>query len=657
MAVDDAGPPDDELRPVTLLFADVVGSTALGERLAPEEVKSLIGECVTRMSRAVEEFGGRVQAYQGDGICAYFGVPRAHEDDPERAARAALRILQLVGEDARDIEAAWGIPRFGVRIGINSGQTAVGRVGDSAPQTVALGDAGNVAARLQTEAAPGTIVVGEATARQLMRRFVLEWLGDLAVRNRAQRVSAYRLVRPTTKEQSTPAGPLVAREHELGRLTAKLGELRAGRGAIVFVLGDAGVGKTRVLAELRERAGHGALWLEGRCPSYGGVPPYDPFIQILRSWLGLSESDLEITVRTRLRARVTALLDARAGEVLPALATLLAVRADSVERPPAGGIAHGLRGAYVTWLEALARVQPVVVAIEDLQAADAATCELATDVLALTDRAPVMVVASSRVEPESAGWSVRLAALGSYLHRTTELALEPLCDEAAGALADALAPDGLDESTRRDLVERAEGNPLYLEELVHALHEGHAPERQRTWTINLRPAELPTALESLLVARIDRLPAEARRLAQTAAAIGRVFAVDLLVLAAGGQDVQQGLVQLLRAGVVSELHRYPDFECAFRHGLLQEVALTTLTPERKAQLYDGVAAAAEQFYARRLDDHLEQIAYYYARSNRRSKAGSYLGRAADRARVLGDAAEADRLSRRREALAASAPPP
>ena len=652
MAGDDASPPDDELRPVTLLFADVVGSTALGERLAPDEVKSLIGECVTRMSRAVEEFGGRVQAYQGDGICAYFGVPHAHEDDPERAARAALRILQLVGEDARDVEAAWGIQLFGVRVGINSGQTAVGRVGDADPQTVALGDAGNVAARLQTEAAPGTIVVGEATARHLMRRFVLEWLGDLAVRNRAQRVSAYRLVRPANNEQATPVGPLVAREDELGRLTAKLEELRAGRGAIVFVLGDAGIGKTRVLAELRERAGHGALWLEGRCPSYGGVSPYEPFIQILRGWLGLAESDPEITVRTRLRARVTTLLDERAGDVLPALATLLSVRGDLAEHPPTGAIGHGLRGAYVTWLEALARLQPVVLAIEDMHAADASTCELANEILALTDRAPVMVVASSRVDPDSAGWSVRLAALGSYVHRTTELALEPLSEEAAGALADVLAPGGLDESTRRDLVERAEGNPLYLEELVHALREGHAPERQRAWTINLQPAELPTALESLLVARIDRLPADARRLAQTAAAIGRVFAVDLLALATGEQDVQRGLVQLLRAGVVSELHRYPDFECEFRHGLLQEVALATLTPERKTQLYDRVASAAEQLYAQRLDDHLEQIAYYYARSSQRSKAGSYLGRAADRARVLGDAAAADRLSRRLEALAA-----
>ena len=150
----------DEVRPVTILFADIVGSTALGERLAPEETKALVGECVTIMSRAVEEYGGTVQAYQGDGICAYFGVPRAHENDPERAALAGLRILGLMDEYTRDIERAWEIPGFSVRVGINSGRAAVGLVGAAEPQAVALGDATNVAARVQASAEPGTVACG-----------------------------------------------------------------------------------------------------------------------------------------------------------------------------------------------------------------------------------------------------------------------------------------------------------------------------------------------------------------------------------------------------------------------------------------------------------------------------------------------------------------
>src|SRR5512145_1641431 len=227
----------DELRPVTVLFSDIVGSTALGERLAPEEVKALVGECVSRMSRAVEEYGGFVQAYAGDGICAYFGVPTAHEDDPERAARAALRILAVVGEYARDIEAAWGIADFNVRIGVNSGQAAVGTVGGADPQPVALGDATNVAARLQTSATPGSIVVGDATAQHLETRFALEPIGEISVKGRTKPVAASRLI-AAADALPAPPGVLVGRDEEVGRLLAVMRELDAGRGRVVLLTGD-----------------------------------------------------------------------------------------------------------------------------------------------------------------------------------------------------------------------------------------------------------------------------------------------------------------------------------------------------------------------------------------------------------------------------------
>jgi class 3 adenylate cyclase len=187
---------EDERRPVTVLFADIVGSTTLGEKLEPDEAKVLVGECVTMMSRAVDEYGGTVQAYQGDGICAYFGVPAAHEDDPERAARTALRILEVVSGYARDIEAAWGISGFAVRVGVNSGPAAVGLVGSADPQAVALGDATNVAARLQAAAEPGTILVGHVTARRLEHRFELGSPVEVTVKGREEPASRGRERRP-----------------------------------------------------------------------------------------------------------------------------------------------------------------------------------------------------------------------------------------------------------------------------------------------------------------------------------------------------------------------------------------------------------------------------------------------------------------------------
>jgi len=264
---------EDELRPVTALFADVVGSTRLAERLTPAEAKALIGECVNQMSRAVHEYGGAVQAYMGDGICAYFGVPTAREDDPERAARAALRIVEVVREYAADVERAWGIEGFDLRVGINTGQAAVGLVGAVDEQTVAYGDPVNVAARLQSSAEPGTIVVGEQAAHRLSHRFVLEPLGSLAIRGRENEVEVHRLVGAREQEEDHPLVPIVGRDAEVERIRLAADELVRGRGQVVLVVGDAGIGKTRLLEELRAIVGDDAVWLEGRCLSYGdGVP-------------------------------------------------------------------------------------------------------------------------------------------------------------------------------------------------------------------------------------------------------------------------------------------------------------------------------------------------------------------------------------------------
>jgi class 3 adenylate cyclase len=626
----------DELRPITALFADVVGSTSLGERLGPDEVKALIGECVSRMSRSVEEFGGTIQAYMGDGICAYFGLPAAHEDDEERAARAALRILQVVAEYSRDIQAGWGIYDFNVRVGINSGPAAVGMVGGADPKEVALGDTTNVAARLQSKTEPGTIAVGDAAARRLARAFDLEPLGELTVKGRAEAVPAWRLVGPRTTPTEAPRTPLVGRDHELARVGTVVEELVAGRGQILLVTGDAGLGKTRMLAELEDIAGDRVTWLEGRCLSYGGELLYWPFVEMLRGWLGVREGEADVAVRTRLRARLGPLFGDEAPEVLSDLGRLLSVRLDvevdeELHPPPPDALAQGIRRAYVAWLERLATERPVVVAIDDLQWADPSTRELAEDLLAVTDRAPVLVAAAFRPDPGSEGWRLRLRVLSEFVHRAVELPLLPLPAESAERLLDALMPMGmLDPATKGEIVTRAEGNPLYLEELLRAVLESGMVDRRRTWTLPANAAGLlPRNLESLFIARIDRLPPGPRRLAQTAAVLGRSFPVR--VLERLHQDVHTDLAVLLRSEIVRELRRYPELECTFRHGLLQEAALSTLTPARRRELYGRVAKAYEELVGDALDEHLERLALYYYRSDEPAKALEYLERAGAKA--------------------------
>jgi class 3 adenylate cyclase len=629
---------EDEVRPVTALFADIVGSTALGERLLPEEVKALVGECVTRISGAVEEFGGTVQAYQGDGICALFGVPAAHADDPERAARAALRILEIVGLYSEDIRVAWGIDRFNVRVGINSGPAAVGTVGVAAPQAVALGDTTNVAARLETVAEPGTVLVGDGTARLLERRFVLEERGPLAVKGRARPVRAWRLLHARPSDQSGTTTPTVGRDAELARLRTALAELARGRGQIILISGEDGLGKSRLVGELTREAGE-IPCLEGHCPSYGGDALYRPFVEILREWLGVAEGDAEIAVRTKARARLGTLLGARLHELMPSFARLLGIKTES-------DVAVDVEAAYAEWIVALARRSPALLVVEDLQWADAATCDLAERLLALTEREALMLVFSYAPVTPSEATRLRLTVLSEYSHRASELTLTPLADEAADALARTFLP-GLDAATTATLVARAAGNPFYLEELLRAVVEGSVVDRRRTWSLTVGSAELmPPALESLLLARIDRLPEGARRLAQVAAVVGRTFPVRVLQTAADTDDLDGDLTTLLRAEVVREVRRYPELECAFPHALLRQAALSTLTAGRRRELYGRVAAAFEELYVATLDDHLERLAHYYAQAEDRAKAIEYLERAARRLDALGAPEQAARLRER-----------
>jgi class 3 adenylate cyclase len=635
---------EDELRPVTALFADLVGSTALGERLAADELKALVGECVTMMSRAVEEYGGVVQAYQGDGICAYFGVPVSHEDDPERAARAGLRIIELIGEYGRDIAEAWDVGSFNVRVGINTGRVGVGLVGAGDPQAVALGDATNVAARLESLAQPGSIVVGEVTARRLTERFVFEDLGPTKVKGRTDPVAAFRLVAPKTRDAVTQRTPMIGRDTERSALESALDALVAGRGQVLLVTGDPGIGKTRLLEEMRSLAGERVTWLEGRCLSYGGLPSW-PFVDILMSQLGIELGEPEIAMRTKARAKLSP-------DVLPSLARLLRIRLDiaptrEASLPP-DEFRDELHSSYGRWIAGLAARKPVVLALEDAQWADVTTRQLADALLELTDRAPLLIVATMEIDPSSEGAALRLRALDQYAHRATELRLTPLSDEAAAELLRTLMPIDLDARTRSRLLAEAEGNPLYLEELLQGLLEsGGVERRRRTWTITIRAAAglLPPALENLLVSRIDRLPEGPRRVAQAAAAIGREFPVRVLEHVVA-KDVSEDLTRLLRAEIVREVRRYPEFVCTFKHRLMQEAALSTLTAARRRELYARIAHAFEELYADAPDDHLERLAHYHAQAENTDAARDYLARAAEKAAEAGAVERAENLRKR-----------
>jgi class 3 adenylate cyclase len=616
---------EDEMRPVSVLFADVVGSTPLAERLEPGDYAALMGGCVDRMCRAVEQFGGVIDAYMGDGIAAFFGFPAATEDDADRAATAALNVLDAIEEYAAEVRETWELADLRVRVGVNSGQVAIGVVGVAERHPVALGDTMNVAARLQGTAEPGTAVIGGATARKLGGRFLLAPLGHLTVRGRDRPVEAWRLLgaRPE-RLRSEPAG-LVGRRSEQTLLGSAADALRAGEGQLVFLTGEPGIGKTRLLEWLREQSGGDATWLDGRCASYGGQPLYQPLAEALHNWVGVEDL-----------ARRSATLE-RLGlepDALPYLATLLsaeAVREHGGSNGASDEFGGALARAYSSWIAGICREGPVVLALHDIHWADHGTLDVLASLLAVLDDRPLMIAATTRATSDGRDREFRERAQRRHPDRVVEVALGPLSDDEADELAAQLTPGELEPDAKRELIALAEGNPLYLEHLLRSLLESGGLAPRRTWALTVSAAQLPTALESLLVARIAALPRDARRIAQVGAVLGRAFSPTVLSQVSGVGDVERRLMQLLRANVIRESRTVPNREYSFTHGLLQEAALSTLTRARRRELYRRVAAAHEQAFTDSLDDHLEQVAFYWARGGDLPRALEYLERAANRA--------------------------
>jgi class 3 adenylate cyclase len=637
---------EDELRPISVLFADIVGSTQLAERLEPEDFGALIGGCVDRMCRAVEHFGGVIDAYMGDGIAAFFGFPAATEDDAERAASAALSVVMAIDAYADEVRETWNLPGLNVRVGVNSGQVAVGVVGVSQRHPVALGDTMNVAARLQGAAEPGTIVIGGATAKKLRGRFLVRPLGHLAVRGREGPVEAWRLLRARPDQPRSDPSGLVGRVQETAQLAAAADALRAGQGRLVVVDGEPGIGKTRLLEWLQEELRDDATWLEGHCASYGGQPLYHAPAAALRGWVAVDD----VAQRTSTLERLGLERDA-----LPYLATLLSPDGGANGAPDDFGAA--LEQAYAAWLKGLCRDRPVVLAIHDIHWADQSTLDLLERLVNLLDEQALMIATTSRVAADGHDRRFREHARRKHAERVVELRLGPLADAEADELLSQLAPGELEPDARREVLALAEGNPLYVDQLLRSLLESGGLSARRTWALTVPAAQLPTGLESLLVARIAALPRDARRVAQVGAVLGRSFVPAVLSLVSGVDDVERNLARLLRADIIHEIRALPNREYAFTHGLLQEAALSTLTRARRRDLSRRVAAAYEEVFSDSLDDQLERLAFYWARGGDFERAFEYLERAANRATSLHAQTQAADLWSRAAAVAAKVDDP
>lgn len=544
-----------ERKPVTALFVDVVGSTRLAEQIDPEDWTALINEAFDLMSRAVFRYEGTIAQLQGDAMLAFFGAPVAHEDDPERAILAALDMLDATDEFARQLKASQGID-FQIRAGINSGPVMVGNVGsDLRYEYTALGDAVNVAARMQTAAQPGTIVITEMTRRLTGDTFDLDDLGEIAVKGKTKPIHAFRVIGrrsvPSRRRGLESVGldsPMVGRAEQLQRLTSLLDIIAAGRGRAAFIVGEPGIGKSRLLAELRIAAlapPSTTRWFEGRCVSYGRNLPYHLLIDLLRSVLGFSFSATESDARAALDAALVDALGADPSEVEDTslyLANLLGLpfrQGETIQTEVPDVLQSRYVAATHRLLRGLAARGPVVVVCEDIHWADPASIDVARQLMPLAAQLPILFVAAMRAETDAPGWALIGHARALFGESLTEIRLEPLTEADSRTLvANLLEIESLPGRVRDVILARSEGNPFFVEEVVRMLIErGAIVQEDARWvaTADVASIEIPETLLGLLLARIDQLPDDAKRSLRVAAVIGRQFPVRVLERVIGAE--------------------------------------------------------------------------------------------------------------------------
>ena len=642
----DSGPAiREERRPITALFADVVGSTALAERLDDAEVKLVMADAIGRIVGEIERFGGYVKDLAGDGVLAFFGAPIASEDDAERALLAGLAIVESMNAYATEVERGWGVDGFGVRVGVTTGPVVVGALGaGERVEYAAFGDTVNTAARLQGAAEPGAILVDATTHR--LAEALFDW-GEPThheLKGKAAPVVAHRPLRarPDALKQRGVVGvetPLVGREPELARVREALEAVEAGRGGVLVVMGEAGIGKSRLLAEARR--GYDGLWLEGRCVSYGESLPYWPFRDLLREWLGAAMDDPELRVRVRLRRAVAELFGERESEIYPYLCALLALApeqdaADRLADLSPEALQYRTFEVVEELLAKLAENRPLVVLLDDLHWADATSVQLAERLLAIGERAAVLLVVAQRDERDHPSWRIRELAAREVPHLHSEIALVSLGGEAERELLHAVVGAGtLPRDLEDRVLEAAEGNPFYLEEVVNSLVDSGALVRaDGAWQFDHDvPVEVPPTVERVVLARSDRLPPEHHDVLTSASALGRHFGLPLLEAVLARDGVDDALHELQRLDFLRATRRWPHAEYRFKHALIQESAYRTLLPDSRRALHRAAAEWLERHYASTEGEVLGLLAHHWLAAEDEEKAIAYLGRAGDSARL------------------------
>ena len=624
---------EGERRQVTVLFGDIAGFTAISEKLDPEDLGEIVRQGFELVTAEIHRFEGTINQYGGDGIMALFGAPIAHEDAPRRAVHAALGIQRALRDYDATLQRERGL-KLQMRIGINTGMVVVGRIGsDLHMEYTAIGDTINLASRLQSLARPGSVLVSGSTYKAVSGFFETLELGELEIRGHAP-VPAFEVLRARGRRARLDVAaergltPLVGRERQLTTLAELFADVKAGRGQVVFISGDAGIGKSRLLLEFRRHlatANEEVTWLEGRCVSFGASIPMLPTIEQLRENFRIDENDGQPEIIAKVENGIRRLGGVESD--IPYIRCLLAVDPGDPGVLALDAVARRTRTFHA--LRALtmrgAEIRPLVLVFEDMHWADSSTQEYLEFLMDSVVGARLVLILTHRLEN-----SPRFASRS--FHSTINL--RNLNNEQTLEMAARfLGSEGFPPELRSALMQKAEGVPLFIEEVAKTLLDlGFIIGENGNYRIAKTAGEvaIPETIEGIIMARLDRLGEDGKRTVQLASVIGRQFLGRLLERVAGLTGKLEGLLHELKSlEIIYEQGLIPEPAYVFKHAVIQDVAYNSLLLQHRKALHRAVGAAIEELYRDRLAEHYAELAYHFSRGEDWPKAMKYGALAGD----------------------------
>jgi class 3 adenylate cyclase/tetratricopeptide (TPR) repeat protein len=618
---------EGERKQVTVLFADVKDFTSISEKLDPEDVHNLISECLVFLTEEVHHYEGAIAQFLGDGVMALFGAPIAHEDAPQRALYAALGIRERLRGYADRLRKD-GI-EFSMRIGLNTGLVVVGRIGDDLTmEYTAMGDTVNLASRMETMAQPGTIQVAENTYRLTEGYFDFKPLGEIEVKGKKEPVKSYELLdvgRVRTRlrvSEMRGLTPFVGRERELELLLDGFNRAKGGRGQAFSIVGEAGVGKSRLLYEFRTAiAGENITFLEGRCLAYSRGEAYHPVIDMLKANFNILEGEQEQNIRDKVKAGLKA-LGVDETYTLPYLLELLSVRdsgIDAISMSPEARkdrIRETLKRIVLKGSE----LRPLVMAFEDLQWLDRGSEELAKYMLDSIPAARVLLIFTYRPDYVHT-WGGR-----SYHSQVT---LNRLSNrESLAMVTHILGTENIDGKLEELILEKTEGIPFFIEEFIKSLKDlGMIERKDIVYCLakGIADIAIPGTIQDVIMARVDLLPDAAKAVLQTGSVIEREFSYELIKRAMGmpEQELLSHLSALKDSELLYERGIYPQSTYIFKHTLTREVVYDSILKNTKKRLHNEIGSAIEEIHKDNLDGYYAILAEHFIAGGNYDKAIEY----------------------------------